>query len=713
MPAAGYATPLLALDAVVIDTEATGLDPRKARVVEIAAVRIIGGRIAVGDTFQSLVNPGRPIPAEATAIHGIDDARVASAPDLATLWPAWSGFVGEAPWIGHAIGFDLAVLARGCREVGIAWTQPRALCTRLLAELVEPGLADFTIERIAAWLDVEVAGRHSALGDAMTAARIFVALIPRLRERGVRTVGEALQACRAVTHVLDDQKRAGWAEVVDAPRDAEVDPVLLRLDSYPYRHRVRDVMRRPPEFVAANASVRDALAFMMERRISSLYVHELSEPRPRAAEAGIVTERDILRATAEHGARALDTVVKEIMSRPLIGVPADDFVYRAIGRMSRLNIRHLAALDVAGHIVGALSARDLLRLRAGEAVSLGDEIEQSSDIHDLAAAWFKVPQVARSLIAEGVSGRDIAGVVSRELCALTSAVARIAEQRMQQEGYGAPPCGYAFAVLGSGGRGESLLAMDQDNALVFAEGDPGGSADRWFETLAQHVADMLDQVGVPYCKGGIMAKNSPWRGSLATWNARIDDWIGRSRPEDLLAVDIFFDLRAVHGDLALAERLRLAALDAARGNAVFAKLLAEAAGSVEPGIGLFGRIKTVEGRIDLKKSGLFGIVTAARALAICHHIAARSTPARLAGIANLGLGVDSDLDLLVDAHGTLMTLLAAQQVDDIQNGIPPTNAVSVKRLSAGDRDRLRSSLMAVSHLETFTRDLLFEKSARA
>ena len=62
-------------------------------------------------------------------------------------------------------------------------------------------------------------------------------------------------------------------------------------------------------------------------------------------------------------------------------------------------------------------------------------------------------------------------------------------------------------VLGSGGRGESLLAMDQDNAIVYADRDGGMSdedTDQWFAELGARVSCILDLVGVPYCKGGVM-----------------------------------------------------------------------------------------------------------------------------------------------------------------------------------------------------------------
>jgi DNA polymerase-3 subunit epsilon/CBS domain-containing protein len=399
--------------------------------------------------------------------------------------------------------------------------------------------------------------------------------------------------------------------------------------------------------------------------------------------------------------------VSDIASRPLAAVPADAFCYLAVSRMSRLGVRHLGVVDAHGVVVGALSARDLLRLRGGGEISLGDEIEEANSVPELARAWARLPRVAAALIGDEVGGRAIAAVVSRQLCALTARAAVLAERRMHEAGRGAPPCSYAMTVLGSGGRGESLLAMDQDNAVVFADGAPGGSEDAWFTELSVHVADILHEVGVPYCKGGVMAKNAQWRGSAATWRARVATWIDRSNPADLLAVDIFFDMLGVHGDAGLSGSLWLAAFEAARGQASFAKLLADTAGSVEPGLTLFRRFRTEQGRIDLKRSGLFGIVSAARALAICHHVVARATPERLAGLKALGIGGERDLDALTEAQGTFLDLLAAQQVEDAESGIAPSNAVLIKRLSRHDRERLRFALDAVGHLDDLTRDLLF------
>ncbi len=701
-------TPLIALDAVALDTETTGLDPVKARIVEIAAVRIGAGRLDTAGSLRRLVRPGEAIPPQASRIHGIDDAAVADAPAFAAAWPEVRDFIGRSVVIGHTIGFDLAVLRRECALAGLDWRAPRTLDTRLLAELVEPNLAGFTLDQLADWLDVEAENRHSAAGDALSAARIFLALLPKLREGEIRTLAEAEQACRGLTDALDKQHRAGWVEPIAAPSRSDTERTFARVDSYPYRHRIRDVMSAPAKFTERNVVLSDALARMAREGCSSLFVRSDADVTPTPGITGIVTERDVLRALAQHGGAALMMPVERIMSSPLAAVPADAFVYRAIGRMGRLAIRHLGVVDENDRIVGALSARDLLRLRAADAVALGDEIDEAREVPSLGRAWAKLPHVASGLLSEGVASRDIAAVISGELGDLTRRAAVLAEQRMFESGRGTAPSPYALAVLGSAGRGESLLAMDQDNALVFADGEPGGAEDRWFEALAIHVADILHEVGVPYCRGGVMAKNPQWRGSLATWRARIVHWITHSNPQDLLSVDIFFDLRGVHGQATLANTLWRSGFDAAQGEAGFAKLLAEAAGSVEPALGFFGNVKTERGRIDLKKAGLFGIVTTARVLAIHHHVVERATPSRLAGIRALALGGERDLDAFDEAHATFIDLMLRQQIEDTDRGRPPTNTVAVKGLSGRERDRLRAALDAVRALNPLTHDLLFK-----
>jgi CBS domain-containing protein len=698
--------PLIAINAVVMDTETTGLDAANARIIEVGAIRLTGGRIADVPPLRRLVRPDIPIPAASTRIHGFSDAAVADAPPFAAVWPELAGYVGDTVLIGHSVGFDLAVLERECSRANIPWQNRPSLCTRILSQIANPELADFSLDHVAGWLGVEVADRHSALGDATTAARVFEKLVPLLRNRGIRTLGEAIRATASLRQLIDEQLRAGWTDVSSVRADplADLGP---RIDTYPYRHRVRDIMSSPVKFVDAQTPIGTVVEQMASEKISSFYVRCGAGP-PRPADTGIMTERDILRALSRDGADALQRRVESAMSRPLITVRADAFAYVAIGRMNRLGIRHLGVVDDAGIVVGALSSRDLLHLRAEGALLLGDDIGLADTSAELAHAWARVQPVAAGLLSEGLSGRDIAAIVSRQLGAMTRRAAVLAERKMLVDGHGAPPQPYAMAVLGSAGRGESLLATDQDNAVIFAEGAPGGAEDRWFALLGEHVARILHEAAVPYCRGGVMAKNPEWRGSVATWRERIDHWIGRSNPQDLLNVDIFFDLRCVHGDTSMADALWRGAFDAARGRADFAKLLVEAAGTVQPALGWFGRFLTEHGRLDLKKAGLFGIVSAARALAIRYHVVELSTPARLDGVKAVLPRADGELEMLKDAHGVFIDMILAQQLHDIEHGVAPTNTVAVDRLTGRQRTRLRVALDAVAHLNDQVRDLLFK-----
>ena len=707
----GGTTPLLALDAVALDLETTGLDPARARAVEIAALRMDPANSLPADVYLRRVNPGERIPPSATAIHGIDDAAVSEAPRFDTLWPELINYIADTVVIGHSIGFDLAVLKRECERANSEWKRPRALDTRLLAEFANPNLPGYSLDQLSAWLGIEPEQRHSAYGDALTAARIFYALLPKLRERGVRSLAEAENACRTLVGHAEEQHHAGWLDVLSPPRRSAANaPAVARIDVFPYRHRVSEVMSAPARLVSADTTLGAAIDLMMKHGVSSLFVStdvNGQEMGARPAATGIVTERDVLRALASSGAQGLSFPVAQVMSRPLEAVPSDTLVYRAIGRMNRLKFRHLGVIDRTGTIVGALSARDLLRVRAHDAVSLSDELDEAGDVVSLAKAWAKLPYVVKALRSEGVSGREAATVISFEVAAVTRRAAVLAGQRLRDDGRGPPPCPYAVAVLGSAGREESLLAMDQDNALVFAEGELGSPADAWIEQFAREMTGILDELGVPYCKGGVMPSNPQWRGSLATWRGRVADWIDSTRPEAILSVDIFFDLKAVHGELKLVDSLWEESFQAAHSQPGFAKRLAQSAGQVAPGTGIFGRFITKQGRIDLKRTGLFGIVTFARALAIRHAVVERSTRARLLGIKARGLGGQQDLDQLSEFHDFLLGLILDQQLHDIEEGLPPSNAVLVSRLSRTETAQLRRALKAVEVLPDLARDLFY------
>jgi CBS domain-containing protein len=225
MADATSATPLLALDAVALDTETTSLDPAKARVIEIGCIRIIGGRVDASAKFHMLVDPGEPVPPASTEIHGIDAEKLKGAHSFAAVWPELQKFIGDLPIIGHTTHYDLSILANECKRAGLKFAWPRSVDIRVLAEIVKPNLSGFSMELLAAWLSVEVKGRHSALGDAETTAEIFVRLVPHLREGGIRTFAEAETA---VDRAADRTREKGLRAYALAHRFLSLPPPYAR-----------------------------------------------------------------------------------------------------------------------------------------------------------------------------------------------------------------------------------------------------------------------------------------------------------------------------------------------------------------------------------------------------------------------------------------------------------------------------------------------------
>ena len=538
-------TSLTALPIAVLDLETTGLDVRTDRIVQIAVIHMQGADVRLPPRIEQLIDPGVPIPEVSTGIHGIDDNRVAGSPRFEDYVDELRDALSERVVVGHHVAFDLAVLRYAADRAGVVWHEPPSLDLARLIGALRPALADFGLETVADMLGVEIRGRHTALGDCRASAEGFARLLPMLRDAGVRTLGEARVLSRRRNDLYTREVQSGWHSVPGDPPPVPAD-LSKRLDSFVFSKRIEELMHSPPVVVAPDTALLAAAETMVEKRVGALLVGTSGGPPE-----GIVTERDLLRIVAERHGELRDIRVGEIMTRPVETIAPNRLLYRALGRMDRLGIRHLCVRDEEGGALGMISHRDLLHHRARASVVLGDALHEATDPTSLAAAFSQVPSVAAQLVSDGLRGYEVAHVISTEVCALTARAEGIARRRLTSSGREPPATPWCLLVLGSAGRGESLLSADQDNALIALEADSG---DKWFADLGRDVAEVLDTAGLKLCDGGVMASNIAWRGSREEWRQRVAGWLRRARPEDLLNVDIFFDLVPVAGDTGLAAR---------------------------------------------------------------------------------------------------------------------------------------------------------------
>jgi DNA polymerase-3 subunit epsilon len=197
------AAPLKALTYVVFDTETTGLNPSDGdRIVQIAGVRVVNGRVLRGEAFDMLVNPGRLIPAAATRIHRVTDAMVAVAPRSAEALRRFHAFAEGAVLVAHNAAFDMRFVTQEAEATGARFDHA-VLDTVLLAAHLHGQGDSLTLDALAGRFAVDLPPehRHTALGDSLATAEVFLRLIDMLEAVGVRTLGDALAASRGAAAI--------------------------------------------------------------------------------------------------------------------------------------------------------------------------------------------------------------------------------------------------------------------------------------------------------------------------------------------------------------------------------------------------------------------------------------------------------------------------------------------------------------------------------
>ena len=161
---------------VVIDTETTGLHAYAGDEICSISLLEIRGLELTGREFNTLINPGRSIPADSTRIHHIEDQDVKDAPVIEEVLLEIADFIGESVIVGHHIGFDIRFLNKTLQKELLCRLKHPWLDTMLLYLVNSGQVGHYTLEEVAAHAGVELHDRHTARGDAITTAEVFIKL---------------------------------------------------------------------------------------------------------------------------------------------------------------------------------------------------------------------------------------------------------------------------------------------------------------------------------------------------------------------------------------------------------------------------------------------------------------------------------------------------------------------------------------------------------
>ena len=186
--------PLTDLTYTVFDLETTGLDPDGGdEILSVGAFRIVNCRLLQDENFDQLVDPRRTIPWTSVRIHGIHPEMLTGQPTINEVLPKFQKFATDTILVAHNAAFDMRFLQLKEEKTGVRFLNP-VLDTLLLSAIIHPAHDDHNLEAIAQRLGVRILARHTAGGDAIATAEIFLKMLPLLAAKGIYTLKDAVQA---------------------------------------------------------------------------------------------------------------------------------------------------------------------------------------------------------------------------------------------------------------------------------------------------------------------------------------------------------------------------------------------------------------------------------------------------------------------------------------------------------------------------------------
>jgi DNA polymerase III subunit epsilon len=343
--------PLAPAEFLAVDTETNGLGGDLCELTEVGAVLVGGGELH--ETFDSLVSVERPLSRGIQRFTGITQGMVDAAPAPDEVLPDVAELLEGRVLVAHNARFDRGVLEQAFERVGLEWPKPPVLCTVQLARRFAPLARRRTLAPLADSLGIEVREVHRALPDALTCARVFCALFPRLCANAA-SIGDAVDLLRS-------RRRARKTEPGERIPPSER-PDLSTLPDDPGVYVFRDERGRPL-YVGKSVSLRSRARAHFCAPAGWTERAEIVDYRPTNSELGaLVLENRLIKAWKPAGNKRLKRTDRHCYLRcrldipyPILEVASEPAAGHAV------NVGPLASRPLAGELADQLTS--LYRLR--------------------------------------------------------------------------------------------------------------------------------------------------------------------------------------------------------------------------------------------------------------------------------------------------------------------------------------------------------------
>jgi DNA polymerase-3 subunit epsilon len=339
--------PVADTEYLALDTETNGLGGELCELTEVATVLVGGGELH--DSWESLVRVERSLSRGIERFTGITQTMVDDAPPPEDVLPRLADQLDRRVLVAHSASFDARVLRQAFERAGLDWPDPPVLCTVALARRFAPLARQHRLAALASTLGIEVGVVHRALPDALTCARIFCALFPRLCANAP-TVADAveLQASR--------RRARKTPEAASIPHEDR--PDISRLPDDPGVYIFRDERGRPL-YVGKSVSLRSRARAHFCAPAGWTERAEIVDYRPTNSELGaLVLENRLIKQWRPPGNRKLKRT--------------DGYVYLRCRLDIAYPVLEVAPEPAAGHAVnvGPLRGKALASELADQLTSL-------------------------------------------------------------------------------------------------------------------------------------------------------------------------------------------------------------------------------------------------------------------------------------------------------------------------------------------------------
>ncbi|NNE63686.1 MAG: cyclic nucleotide-binding/CBS domain-containing protein [Gammaproteobacteria bacterium] len=449
---------------------------------------------------------------------------------------------------------------------------------------------------------------------------------------------------------------------------------------------ISEILKKEPITLDLNSTIQEAASVMSEHKVSSIMLTEEDKL------SGIVTDRDI-RSRCVAKAMDVSLPVSEIMSREIITMRSDDLVLHALMTMTKAHVNHIPVVD-DGRIVGMLTASDLTSHSSANPAFMTSQIRKSKNMDELRKILQRLPAMQQTLSSSGVTARHIGETISCITDALTIRLIEIAQKEMGPE-----PVPYVWVSGGSQARHEQSSHSDQDNALIISDRVTDKDMP-YFTELAKRVCDALDACGFVHCPGDAMAMNEKWCQPYSVWKKYFWNWIETPEPMALMLSSIFFDLRAVYGDVSLHKKLQDDMLKRTAKNSLFIAHMVTNALTHKPPLGFFRTFVLIhdgehDNTFDIKHRGIVPITDIARVLALAEGINKVNTTERIEALGGTG-SMSREMSMnLIDALEFIANLRIKHQAKQIRSNQPADNYMPPDDLSSLERKHLKDAFSII------------------